>query len=320
MDEDLGQAPADWRAFTDDAEIGALLDFDPAPHKCPRRDGSGWSADNQRIYVVALAETGSAEIAAHRVGLSSNGAYQRRKIVGGEAFGAAWDAAMALYRRRHRAGGRPAPAAAPRGGKWVRNRKNLIPEDEGGPSSKEFGQAMLRKYLIKLSQERQARLAGRVVAADFYVRQLCWFEVLLDLGEVGMEALDRLKRGDVKVTDIVATPLSLLLEWTRLAYWREHGEPERPTPAALGLPERDDLSTGEPNSYSEARDGDMAEWQRRRDATAAVRAEAQKLWEEKARADAAAWAEREGVDRPVPRRRPGPSGADADPDGPEFEL
>ena len=64
------------------------------------------------------------------------------------------------------------------------------------------------------------------------------------------------------------------------------GEPERPPPPELGLHPGEDASTGAP---SESVMPGPSE------AELALRAEAQALWEEKARADAAAWRAQEGL-------------------------
>src|SRR3954471_4498546 len=100
--------------------------------------------------------------------------------------------------------------------------------------------------MMKLQQEREARLRGCIVEADFYVRQLCWFDVLLDLGELGDKAVKmmrEIKRGDLHAGKIVATPISLLLDHLRRQVWAKFGEPERPPPPELGLHSKDGIST-----------------------------------------------------------------------------
>lgn len=64
--------------------------FDPEPS---RRVG-GWGAARQRIFVEALAETGSVHLAAKSAGLSARSAYGLR--VRSTHFAAAWDAAQQL--------------------------------------------------------------------------------------------------------------------------------------------------------------------------------------------------------------------------------
>lgn len=87
--------------------------------------------------------------------------------------------------------------------------------------------------------------------------------------------------------------MSIHLDRLRRDYWREKGEPDRMPLPLLG--EHDEKgATGHPSGhyYDEAKDGDYAEWQARMKALEALQAEAQRLWEAKAKADAEAWAER----------------------------
>jgi len=134
---------------------------------------------------------------------------------------------------------------------------------------------------------KQPRRNGRIVAADFCVRQLTWIEVALDLGGKAMDILKMLKRADSDLLSIAATPMSLMLGDARRSFWLEKGEVDRPPPEPLGLHD-DRVSTGIPNDYNSARDGDYNEWRRRRDEAEAMAAEAQRAWEEKAKADAEA--------------------------------
>jgi hypothetical protein len=261
----------------EDPEIAALLDFQPVPRKCPRR--GGWSPENQRGYIVELVATGNVERAADAVGLTGNGAYQLRKCVGAESFADAWERAMALYRARQRG-----PTAPPR----LAARHPGAKEEIDDASWQEFVEGILLKYWIKLEQERKARLEGRIVEADFYVRQLTWLEVALDLGGNALQLLKALKRGGHHAGQIAATPMSVLLDSVRRACWAEKGEPDRQALASLGAHDGE-VSTGT-RHYSRERDGPgINAYLRRQDEEAAVAAEAQRAWEEKARADAEAW-------------------------------
>lgn len=62
--------------------------FAPVPVR-PRRDG--WTPARQAAFLGALAETGSVEQAAARVGLSRETAYRLRRKPGAGSFAAAWD-------------------------------------------------------------------------------------------------------------------------------------------------------------------------------------------------------------------------------------
>jgi hypothetical protein len=273
-----------------DPEIAALLDFAPVERKCER--SGGWSADNQRSYIAGLARTGNVEQAADALGLTGNGAYQLRKKPDAAEFKAAWKAAVALHARRSgrappRHASRPAPSA---------------PEPASEEAAWEaFADSILVKYLLKLNQERRARLAGRVIEADFYVRQLTWLEVALDCGGNAYKLIKELKRGGRHAGEIVATPMSVLLDDIRRAYWKEEGGPERPPLSPLGLHDGE-ISTGLPMEcqYDRERDGDYRQWPRRREERETLAAEAQRAWEEKARADAAAWRARVDGEAPAP--------------------
>lgn len=70
----------------------ALPAFTPVPRQCNRHDG--WTADRQRRFISALADTGSVEAACRAVGKSSVGAYHLRRHPEAAEFRAAWDAAL----------------------------------------------------------------------------------------------------------------------------------------------------------------------------------------------------------------------------------
>ncbi|MDQ8758318.1 hypothetical protein RCO27_18980 [Sphingosinicella sp. LHD-64] len=282
-----------------DPEIAALLDFAPVRRRCRRHDG--WSEQVQRDFIVALATHGNSERAAQAVGRTMSGAYKVRTSAGGEGFGEAWDKAVALYLQRH--------PAEPRTGRWrpadgkapPPPEPEPEPEPESDPSlcpdgrtKAEVFESILQKYWRKVAAEREARLEGRITEADFYVRQLTVIEIALDLGGYARDLLGELERRGLNVFRIAATPMSVLLDRVRLECWAEMGEPERPPLSPLGEHD-DEVATGVPTSYFPLRDGDHEGWQQRQDAQHARAAQAQTAWEEKARADAAAWAAREGA-------------------------
>lgn len=72
--------------------------FDPGDYRWipvrrkPRKDG--WSEAKQRLFIEVLADTGCVETAAGAVRMSAQGAYALRRAPGGEAFAAAWQAAL----------------------------------------------------------------------------------------------------------------------------------------------------------------------------------------------------------------------------------
>jgi hypothetical protein len=311
----------DGNPLTDDPEILALLDFEPVVRKCKRHDG--WTPANQRRYVVGLAETGSVDAAAQRIGRTMSGAYTVRTSAGGEGFAEAWDKALALHHRRNP---RPLPKGRPSRGEILAGSGRSWPARAAPPAPEpvdpeaeererqELFTELFERYRRKLAAERKARLAGRIVEADFYVRQLTVLELALD-GAGDVKALIALlSSGDpARALDIVATPMSLFLDKHRRDIWREKGEPDRfPLP---DLGRHDDYAAYGERGYSHyggAEDGDYKDWLRRRDALAAERAEAQRLWEEKAAQEAEAWRKRVEAEEGEPE-----SGGEAEGGGPE---
>ena len=65
--------------------------FTPVPR---RRRHDGWTAERQADFLETLAETGSVTAAARAVGMDRRSAYVLRRGPFGEAFAAAWDAAL----------------------------------------------------------------------------------------------------------------------------------------------------------------------------------------------------------------------------------
>jgi hypothetical protein len=304
-----------------DPEVEALLDFPPVVRKCVRQNG--WTAERQREFIRALVVLGSAEQAAIAVEGTMSGVYKLRTAAGGKPFAASWDSALALHFRRNP---KPEPKGRPSRGEiesgvgrkpWPRPAPPPPdPEAERDMDAEweAFSEGMLVTYLTKLAAEREARLDGRIIEADFIVRQLTWLEVALDLTGVAPRAaefLKGLKRGDLEAREISATPMSALLARLRRIYWKRCGEPERPSPAPLGRHD-DEAATGEPLEcqHSPDRDGpigggsERAEHLRRN-------AEAQRAWEERAREDSEAWASREAgrsAKEPEDPSGPGPEG------------
>jgi hypothetical protein len=103
----------------------------------------------------------------------------------------------------------------------------------------------------------------------------------------------RLRRGDLHAGAIVATPMSLLLAEARRAVWERMGEPRRRPDPELGRHD-DEVATGPPLECQRT-DPHLSdsEWRRRQEEKQALAAEAQRAWEEKARADSEEWRKRE---------------------------
>lgn len=89
------------------------------------------------------------------------------------------------------------------------------------------------KFMRKVAAERQARLAGQIVAADFYLRQITMMEVMFDLtaNSLGFDPhsmLRKLQCGSIHSREIVSTPFSDWLDRVRRDWWQSEGDPERP--------------------------------------------------------------------------------------------
>jgi len=283
-----------------DPEVEALLHFEPVVRKCVRHDG--WLPERQREFIIALTILGHAEQAAIAVGGTMSGAYKLRTANGGEGFAKAWDSALALHHRRHP---RPEPRGRPSRGElesgvgrkpWPAARGGRLDEpvdpEQQARDAEAVWQDMLGLYRAKLVAERDYRLEGRIVEADFTVRQLAWMEVVFDLGGRAMKLLGALECGDRPLSDVAATPMSEYLGQVRRGIWLEKGEADRPPPSPLG-PRDGRCAIDPPADYRPERDGDHRSWLSRREEQRTLAAEAQRAWEEKARAEAEAWAKRE---------------------------
>jgi hypothetical protein len=223
------------------ADLGDLLDFTPVPRKKQRVDG--WDAERQRAFIIALAYTGSKRRAAHAVGKAQYGVDQLLSSEGCESFREACDRATAIARETGRSrlaagvGAVAGEAAAwkPAQGPWANARSRPdarfpVQEEEMTDEQKlDWLADVVRKYLYKVEAERKCRLAGEIVAADFYLRQMTHIEVVLDLmGGDGFKVLMGFREGDYHLVHIAETPFSRILDDARRAKWAELGEPPRP--------------------------------------------------------------------------------------------
>ena len=303
------EAPA--AAAPEDPEIAALLEFEPVVRRNRRHDG--WDGMRQRGFIAALARCGNVDRAAHAVDRTQSGAWTVRNSAGADGFIVSWEAALALYHRRNPRRAPPPPMArhAPPAAGHARNvsalRAAREARDAGADGEVTWAEAeafwadLSRRYWLKLKDERRCRLDGRIVEADFYVRQLTFIEIVFDLGGRAQELLEGLRSGGAGLLDIAATPGAALLEKVRRALWMEKGEADRPPPAPLG--DHDDArGTGGRTWYNSERDGDYEAWRRRQDEQRRLAAEAQAAWEERAKAEAEA--ENSGVRGDVGEARP----------------
>jgi hypothetical protein len=72
-------------------------DLEPVPVR-PR--WRGWSAERQRAFLIALAETGSISMACNQVAMTSRSAYRLRQRPDAAAFARAWDDALRIATTR----------------------------------------------------------------------------------------------------------------------------------------------------------------------------------------------------------------------------
>jgi hypothetical protein len=100
--------PAEGRGqTTDDPEILALLDFEPVPRRPSQV--AGWTPELQRKLILRLAEHGSIGRACNELEKDRGGASKLYNSAKGESFRAAWDGAVALFKRREEEGLAQAP-------------------------------------------------------------------------------------------------------------------------------------------------------------------------------------------------------------------
>jgi hypothetical protein len=82
-----------------DPEIAALLDFEPVVRKVKRPDG--WTDELQRELIARIAYAGTLQAAVWQMSKHATGAEALYKTPGVDSFRAAWDAAIAIGRRRN---------------------------------------------------------------------------------------------------------------------------------------------------------------------------------------------------------------------------
>jgi len=202
----------------DFSHLGDLLDFAPVPRKTRRSDG--WTPERQRAFIAALSATGSPRQAARAVGMAAFGVERLRQDSGSDSFRAAWDRALAIAAQagtmRIATGVADAAARAAHLGppppSRLRGHEPQPEPDEADDTDLrlELVERLVAKFQRKVGQEREARLAGRIVEADFYLRQITVLEVAFDLmidghGEDGWTMLMQARRGERNMLEIADT-------------------------------------------------------------------------------------------------------------------
>ena len=249
----------------DFSRYGDLLEFVPVPRPNFRVDG--WNEEKQRAFIALLATTGSPRRAAMALGMSPKGATNLREAEGSGSFNAAWERALAVAATNGSMKISTAVAdAAARNEQLAATPSRLHgrgPDELDQPEMSDEDKLglienLFYKWLGKVEQEREARLAGEVIAADYYLRQVTFFEVTFDLmcGEFGQDAwavMSSLRRGGESVIGIAATPMSQILDAKRRELWEKMGEPGRPEypPARYLIPKVDFSLASEHQALSE---------------------------------------------------------------------
>jgi hypothetical protein len=284
----------------DFAGLGDLLDFEPVPLQVNRVDG--WTPECQRAFIAALSVTGSAARAAGAIGKSAPGAERLRRLPGSESFILAWERAKAISQERgtlrlanslrtarvDSVPPPPEPPAPPRA-------PGLDPEEER--EGMRALETLFGYYRDRLQLEREARLAGRVVEADFFVRQVTAFEVYMEALVGETQVLKRIWELSIDgdpVLDVAETTMSRLLDTARREKWAELAEPRRPSSLEPGqMRERDGYRLFR-SEVDVPRDGmKYADWVAAREAEYAAAARAQVEWEEQNRREAEEWRARQ---------------------------
>lgn len=145
-----------------------------APVPLQRRRRGGWTAENQRLFIALLAETGSVKRAARRIGLSPRSAYRLRGKPGAGEFDLAWQAALDVRRARLRA----VLAESWRGiatGNWRAEERALLAALRHMPAPRDGARvtAELRDRAQRRHRRAQEREARRAETARIRKRAVC---------------------------------------------------------------------------------------------------------------------------------------------------
>ena len=235
------------------AALGDLLEFVPVPVQ-PRVNG--WDAEAQRAFIALLATTGSKRRAALAIGRNAFGIDQLLKRPGSDSFRLAYDRALAIAGQQGslKIALGVADAAARNARLTPPSRLRGLPAPDAEESALDedskiaLFESIFAKFVASVEQEREARLGGRIVEADFKLRQITGLEIALDLvssgfGWDGWEMIRSCRRGGHNVMDIAETPMSRMLDEARRAVWQAAGDPPRPEhPPRRYLDDRGDYS------------------------------------------------------------------------------
>ena len=200
----------------DFSHLGDLLEFTPVPRQLKRRDG--WTPVLQREFIARLAQTASPQLAVDAMGKCLHGIKKLLKDPGSDSFRAAWERAVALgeaaeaRRRIAEQAEIHARSAHLTGRRGSGLEPDSEPEEQQDDSEfrLELVERLVAKFQRKVGQERECRLAGEIVEADFYLRQTTCLEVAFDLmieghGDRGWTMLMEVRRGTRNMLEIADT-------------------------------------------------------------------------------------------------------------------
>ncbi len=235
-----------------DPETAALLGFEPVVRKV--KVEGGWTGELQRELIARLAVHGSASKACDEMGKNRTGVSKLYRSPSAASFRAAWDAAVELAtRRRAEQAPRAEYVSSNTKPPTIDHRRKFERPPAGpegacdgqadpGPEDSEADDAALRMELVekliakfqrKVAQERGARLGGRIVEADFLLRQITVLEVAFDLmidgqADRGWSMLMEARRGTRNLLEIADTYMARVLDQARRDQWAAMAEPGRP--------------------------------------------------------------------------------------------
>ncbi|MEO7676941.1 MAG: hypothetical protein ABIV39_09290, partial [Verrucomicrobiota bacterium] len=93
--------------------------------------------------------------------------------------------------------------------------------------------SVFAKFVRSVEQEREARLSGRIVEADFRLRQITGLEIAFDMISHGFgwdtwEVIRTVRRDGHILLDLADTEISRMLDDARRDVWEAAGDPPRP--------------------------------------------------------------------------------------------
>ena len=285
--------------------LGDLLEFTPVKI---RPKVNGWDAEAQRAFIALLAATGSKRRAALSIGRNAYGIDQLLKRPDSASFRLAYDRALAIAEQQgsFKIAQGVADAAARNARLIPPSRLRGLPApdpDDAIEMSDETKlsvfESIFAKFVRSVEQERAARVDGRIVEADFKLRQVTGLEIALDMISHGFgwdtwEMIRSFHRDGHGLMNIAETEISRMLDEARRAVWEAAGDPPRPEHPPRAYLEQHDGYSLEPTEFlwggSKAeQDAQIAERDRRHreDAAAQIAFEAEARRDYETRRDSA---------------------------------